>query len=70
MSEQNRIADLESRLAFQEDALDKMSDEMAQQAIEIDRLSRIVKHLSDQVKLLGPDNNPGAADADVPPPHY
>lgn len=70
MSDNNQITDLESRLAFQEDALEKMSDEMAQQAIEIDRLTRMVKHLSDQVKLLAPDNNPGGVEADVPPPHY
>lgn len=69
MNPQQQIEDLESRIAFQEDALEKMSNEMAQQGIEIERLNRIVKLLSDQMKNLAPDNI-SAPEADVPPPHY
>ena len=69
MNSNQQLEDLESRIAFQEDALEKMSQEMAQQGIEIERLNRIVKLLSDQLKQLAPDNI-SSPDADVPPPHY
>ncbi len=69
MSDQQRLDDLESRLAFQEDTLDKMSDVMAHQSLEIDKLTRMVKHLNQQVKTLGPDNI-SAPEDEAPPPHY
>lgn len=69
MSDQQRLEDLESRLAFQEDALEKMSDVMAQQSLEIDRLTRMVKHLNQQLKSIGSDNI-NAPEDDAPPPHY
>ncbi|MBN3562681.1 SlyX family protein [Aliamphritea spongicola] len=69
MSETDRIADLEARLAFQEDALDKMSDVIAKQSQEIDRMNVLLKHIHSQVKLIGQDAI-SAPDADVPPPHY
>ena len=46
-----------------------MSLEMAQQGIEVEKLNRMVKFLSEQLKLLAPDNI-SLPDADVPPPHY
>ena len=69
MSETDRIAALEARLAFQEDALDKMSDVIAKQSQEIDRMNVLLKHIHSQVKLIGQDAV-SAPDADVPPPHY
>ncbi|WP_432470728.1 SlyX family protein [Amphritea sp. HPY] len=69
MSDQQRLDDLESRLAFQEDSLDKMSDVMARQSLEIDKLTRMVKHLNQQVKTLGSDNI-SAPEDEAPPPHY
>ena len=69
MSDQQRLEDLESRLAFQEDALDKMSDVIAKQSLEADKMMRMIKHLSQQVKSLGQDPL-GAPEDDVPPPHY
>ena len=69
MNPQQQIDHLESRIAFQEEALEKMSLEMAQQGIEVEKLTRMVKLLSEQLKHLAPDNI-SSADADVPPPHY
>ena len=64
-----RLADLEARLAFQEDALDKMSDVIAKQSQELDKMAVLLKHVHQQVKLIGQDAV-SAPDADVPPPHY
>jgi len=64
-----RIAELESRVAFQEDALDKLSDEMAHQEKQITMLLQMVKVLNKNIESLrgdpmaSPDNEP-------PPPHY
>ncbi len=69
MSDAQRLADLESRVAFQEDTLDKLNDIVARQDIEIQRLTGLVRILSGQLKEL----DPGTADElppDAPPPHY
>ncbi len=69
MNQQQLLEELESRVAFQEDALDKMSAEMAQQGAEIARLNQIIKLLHQQVKQISPDQI-SAPEDDVPPPHY
>lgn len=69
MKQQQSLEDLESRVAFQEDALDKMSAEMANQGAEITRLTQIIKTLHQQVKQFAPDQI-SAPEDDVPPPHY
>ncbi len=69
MNQQQQLEDLETRVAFQEDTLDKMSAEMAQQGVEIERLSRIVKVLHQQLKQVAPDQI-SAPEEESPPPHY
>jgi SlyX protein len=68
MSDTQRLDDLESRIAFQEDILDKLNDIVARQDLEIQRLTRTVISLSGQLRELAP----GSGDdlADEPPPHY
>lgn len=63
----NTIAELEARIAFQDDAIEQLSDVIREQwqAIDnlrqtIDRLDRRVGELEDKEEL--PPN--------VPPPHY
>ena len=55
MKQQPLLEDLQSRIAFQEDALDKMSAEMAKQGAEIARLTQIIKILHQQVKQFAPE---------------
>ena len=69
MKQQPLLEHLQSRIAFQEDALDKMSAEMAKQGAEIARLTQIIKILHQQVKQFAPDLI-SAPEDDVPPPHY
>lgn len=66
MSDQNSMADLESRVAFQEDAIDKLSDVVARQERDIERLTRMVQILHSQIKEIGDDRPVN----DAPPPHY
>ncbi len=68
MTNPENLAELESRVAFQEDAIDKLSEAVARQEMDIERLVRMVKFLNNQLKEIGGGDL--APDADVPPPHY
>lgn len=64
-----RLAEMETRLAHFERLSDDLSDIVARQGKEIDRLKQQVGALSSRVLDLQQDWRPGAAD-DKPPPHY
>lgn len=68
MSDAERMEDLESRIAFQEDTLDKLNDVVSRQELEIERLTRMIKIINSQLKQL--DLGGGDEVADEPPPHY
>jgi len=69
MSESNRrLDDLESRIAFQEEAIDQLSEITIRQAKDLDELRRMIMILNDRVKNA--DNSGFSPAADVPPPHY
>ncbi|MBP0048425.1 SlyX family protein [Marinobacterium sp. AK62] len=68
MSNPENLAELESRIAFQEDAIDKLSEVVARQEMDIERLTRMVKILHTQMKDMGSAD--AAPEADAPPPHY
>ncbi len=69
MSDTQRLDDLESRIAFQEDTLDTLNAIVARQDLEIQRLTSMVKALNGQVKQLAPASSDDLAD-EPPPPHY
>lgn len=69
MSDQARIAELESRVAFQEDAIDKLDNVIARQDIELVQLKELVLSLHKQIKLMDL-SNPTASGDEAPPPHY
>ncbi|MCV6590250.1 MAG: SlyX family protein [Marinobacterium sp.] len=69
MSDEQRLADLESRVAFQEDAIDKLSDVIARQDRELIQLKELVITLHKQVKQLDL-SAPTAPGDEPPPPHY
>ncbi|MCP8690287.1 SlyX family protein [Marinobacterium sedimentorum] len=69
MSDTQRLDDLESRIAFQEDTLDTLNAIVARQDMDIQRLTSMVKALSGQVKQLAPASPDDLAD-EPPPPHY
>ena len=69
-----RIAELESRLAFQEHALDKLSDALAAARGEEARnallLHRVVEELRQMRLALSAQPATGDPAAEPPPPHY
>ena len=67
---QSRIADFESRIAFQEKTIDELSGVIHRQQQEIDGLSAQCKKLAKRLDHLdGPRMPAGAASPEVPP-HY
>jgi SlyX protein len=66
---QEQLIELETRITFQEEAIQALNDTVVRQQREIDQLTRMVKLINRQLRGFneglssGPDNEP-------PPPHY
>lgn len=68
MSLEMRIADLESRMAFQDDTIQTLNDVLVEQQRAVDRLQLQVAALAKrQEELLGQF---GPGEDGAPPPHY
>lgn len=65
----DRLAELETRIAFQEQAIQELSDVVARQQAGIDRLSQLCETLRLQLLELAPSLVAGR-DEETPPPHY
>lgn len=64
-----RLIELETRIAFQEDAINELSRAAARQRNDIDALRREIDALRRQLRDLAPPAS-GAAGDEPPPPHY
>ncbi len=62
------IIELESKLAFQEDALLQLNITVTKQQIEIAELKRALEELRETVRHLNP--SPLGGEPEPPPPHY
>ena len=69
MNHDERITELESRVAFQEDALDKLNDVIAQQDKTIFELKKLITVFNQQLKTVGQESQDSSFN-DAPPPHY
>jgi SlyX protein len=69
---QDDIADLQSKLAFQEDELEKLHRALYQQQQRMDAMETQLKRLSEQYKDLAeqPGGESIAATEEEKPPHY
>ena len=63
-----RLVELETRLAFQEHTLQEMSDTVARQQAEIDRLARALKETQERLRGISPSI--AERTDETPPPHY
>ncbi|WP_448682434.1 SlyX family protein [Pseudomonas nicosulfuronedens] len=68
MDLENRVTDLESRLAFQDDTLQTLSDVVYEQERVIERLRLQMQALLKRLEDL--QGQVGVAEDDAPPPHY
>lgn len=67
---EDRFIDLETRLAYQDDAQRTLSDTVARQQKQIDQLERLVRDLLDRVRSLSDPGVFKGTPADEVPPHY
>ncbi|MEW8003064.1 MAG: SlyX family protein [gamma proteobacterium symbiont of Ctena orbiculata] len=65
----DRIVDLESRLAFQEQAIHTLSETLVEQQRTINSLSRTVDALRQRLQALQPSPLQ-SGETEPPPPHY
>ncbi|WP_371369110.1 SlyX family protein [Pseudomonas sp. QL9] len=68
MDLERRLADLESRQAFQDDAMQTLSDVVYEQERTIERLRMQMQALLKRLEDL--QGQVGVADDEAPPPHY
>lgn len=64
-----RLADLEGRLAFQDDTIDQLNRVVVEQDVRIARLEVMLRRTREQVELLLPIMH-AAPGEEPPPPHY
>ncbi|WP_150305506.1 SlyX family protein [Pseudomonas saliphila] len=66
---EDRIDDLEAKMAFQDDTIQALNDMVGKQQLELDTLHRAVELLARRQADLAA-TMPGETDDDEPPPHY
>ena len=66
---EERLAELEMRLAFQDELINTLSDQVAKQEMDIRELWDAKKMLQKQLKDISPSNI-RREEEETPPPHY
>ena len=66
---QERIVELESKVAFQDELINRLDEILVSQRNELDRLSERVRRLEEQVKS-GASSMIRSEAEEAPPPHY
>ena len=66
---EQRVVELETRMAFQEHALGELSDALAEARLESARLSELLRQALQDLKLARGDILADPA-SEPPPPHY
>ena len=67
--DEERLIDLETKLAHQEHLLNELDDALTSQQAQISQLELLCKSLVDRIKAL-PDGDSGGGTEDERPPHY
>ena len=66
-----RISELESRLEFQDETIQKLNDEMVQLQRKLFAQEKQLKHLGQRLQVLvGNDDGAHPNQVEPPPPHY
>ncbi|MGO1462754.1 MAG: SlyX family protein [Marinobacter sp.] len=66
---QTRLDELETRLAFQDDIINTLSEQVAKQEMDIRELWNAKRLLHNQLKEVAPSNMK-SQEEETPPPHY
>lgn len=65
----DRLMDIETKLAFQENTIEELNSVVIEQQTEIDRLRNAVEYLLDKVQQIS-DTRMERAPSNEKPPHY
>ena len=66
---EKRLTELESRVAFQDDTIQKLNDVIVEQQRQIDQLSLQLKAVKQQLDSIEPSLIADVSE-ETPPPHY
>ena len=66
---EDRIAELEMKIAFQEQLLDELNQALVQQQFDMDKIQLQLRYLACKLKDMQPSNIASQAE-ETPPPHY
>ena len=70
-AQEARISELESRLEFQDETIQKLNDEMVQLQRKLFAQEKQLKHLGERLQVLvGNDGGADPNQVEPPPPHY
>ncbi|MFZ7199170.1 SlyX family protein [Avibacterium avium] len=64
-----QIAELETKVAFQEHAIEELNQALIEQQFIIEKMQLQLRHLAAKLKDLQPSNIASQAE-ETPPPHY
>lgn len=64
-----RIAELEMKLTFQENLLEELNQALVEQQFMMDKMQVQMRHLANKLKDMQPSNIASQAE-ETPPPHY
>ena len=66
---EDRIAELEMKIAFQEQLLDELNQALVQQQFDMDKIQLQLRYLAGKLKDMQPATIASQAE-ETPPPHY
>ncbi|AOF52894.1 SlyX protein [Rodentibacter caecimuris] len=66
---ENRIAELEMKVAFQEQLLEELNQALVQQQFDMDKIQLQLRYVANKLKDFQPSNIASQAE-ETPPPHY
>ena len=66
---EDRIAELEMKIAFQEQLLDELNQALVQQQFDMDKIQLQLRYLASKLKDMQPSNIANQAE-ETPLPHY
>lgn len=66
---EDRIAELEMKLTFQDNLLEELNQALVEQQFVIDKMQIQLRYLANKLKDMQPSNVASRAE-ETPPPHY